>query len=103
MNSKTACKAKRETTNTRETHKAKSVGLRESRILARVLNLFCASVLELCSTEVELFASVESRYSVDFALQFGKAWNRIFVDREFYNIFVLIRDSGLCLSVKKSL
>ena len=45
----------------------------------------------------------ESSYSVDFALQFGKAWNRIFYGREFCNIFVLIRDSGLCLFVKKSL
>ena len=64
MNSKTACKAKRETTNTRETHKAKSVSLRESRILRRVLNLFCASVLELCSMEVELFASVVALISL---------------------------------------
>ena len=45
--------------------------------MGRVLNLFCASVLELCSTEVELFVFIESSYSVDFALQFGKAWNRI--------------------------
>ena len=68
----------------------------------RVLNLFCASVLELCSTEVESFVLIESSYSVDFALQFGKAWNRIFVGREFCNTFVLIRDSGLCLFVKKN-
>ena len=46
---------------------------------------------------------IESNYSVDFALQFGKAWNRIFVGREFYNTFILIRDSDLRLSVKKSL
>ena len=46
---------------------------------------------------------IESSYSVDFALQFGKAWNRSFVDREFCNTLVLIRDSGLCLFVKKSL
>ena len=65
--------------------------------LGRVLNLFCANVLELCSTEVESFVLIESSYSVDFALQFGKAWNRIFVGREFCNTFVLIRDSGLCL------
>ena len=63
----------------------------------RVLNLFCASVLELCSTEVESFVLIESSYSVDFALQFGKAWKRIFVGRDFCNTFVLIRDSGLCL------
>ena len=62
-----------------------------------MLNLFCASVLELCSTAVELFVLVESSYSVDSALQFGKAWNRIFVGREFCNTFVLIRDSSLFL------
>ena len=72
----------KETTNTRETHKAKSVGLRESRISWRVLHLFCACVLELCSTEVELFVLVESSYSVDFALQFGKTRKRIFVSCE---------------------
>ena len=71
--------------------------LRESRIWGRVLNLFCASVLELCSTEVESFVLIQSSYSVDFALQFGKPWNRIFVGRDFCNTFVLIRDSGLCL------
>ena len=68
----------------------------------RVLNLFCASILELCSTEVELFVLIESSYNVDFALQFGKAWNRSFVGRDFCNKFVLIRDSGFCL-VKKGL
>ena len=35
--------------------------------------------------------------------EFGKAWKRIFVGRKFCNAFVLIRDSGLCLFVKKSL
>ena len=55
-------------TKTREAHKTKSVASRESKNLRRVLNLFCASVfLELCSTEIE------SSYSADFALQFGKA------------------------------
>ena len=71
--------------------------------LSRKFELSCASVLELCSTDVESFVLIESSYSVDFALQFGKAWNRIFVGREFCNTFVLIRDSGFCLSVKKSL
>ena len=71
--------------------------------MGRVLNLLCASILELCSTEVESFVLIESSYSVNFAFQFGKAWNRIFVGHEFCNTFVLIRDSGLCLSVKKSL
>ena len=73
------------------------------RNLGRALKLFCASVLKLCFTGVELFVLPESSYGVDFALQFGKAWDRIFVGREFYNTFVLIRDSGLCLSVKNSL
>ena len=45
--------------NTRKTNKAKSAGLKKSRLLERLLNLFCASVLELCSTEVELFVLVE--------------------------------------------
>ena len=63
----------------------------------RVLNLFCASGWELCSTEVELFVLIETSYSADFALQFGKAWNRSFIGRDFCNTFVLIRDSGLCL------
>ena len=62
-----------------------------------MLNLFCASVLELCFTKVKSFVLIESSYSVDFALQFGKAWNRNFVGRDFCNTFVLIRDSGLCL------
>ena len=71
--------------------------------LSRKFELSCASVLELCSTDVESFVLIKSSYSVDFALQFGKAWNRIFVGREFCNTFVLTRDSGFCLSVKKSL
>ena len=45
----------------------------------RVLNYFCASVLELCSTEVESFVLIEQSCSVDFALQLGKAWKRIFL------------------------
>ena len=53
--------------------------------MGRVLNLFCASVLELYSIEVKLFLLIESSYSVDLALQFGKAWNRSFVGRDFCN------------------
>ena len=86
----------------RETIKAKNVALRESRIGASV-----EFILRQCFGVVfyrgRLFVLVGSSYSVDFALQFGKAWNRIFVDREFCNTFVLIRDSDVCLSVKKSL
>ena len=62
-----------------------------------MLKLFCASVLELCSTEVESFVLIESSYSVDFALPCGIAWNRNFVGHDFCNTFVLIRDSGLSL------
>ena len=51
--------------------------------LGQTLKLFCASVLKFRSTEVELFVLEESNYSVDFALQFGKVWDRIFVGREF--------------------
>ena len=51
--------------------------------LRRVLNLFCASVLELYSTNIEPFVLIESSCSVDFALQFGKTWNRNFVGRDF--------------------
>ena len=51
----------------------------------RVLNLFCASGWELCSTEVELSVLIESSYSVGF------------VGSDFCNTFVFIRDSGLCL------
>ena len=69
----------------------------------RVLNLLSASVLELCSMEVELFVLIELSCSVDFALQCGKTWKRIFIGREFCNTFILIRDGGLCLSVKKYL
>ena len=66
--------------------------------MGRVLNLFCASVLELCSTEIELFVLIESSYCVDFSLQFGKAWNRISSVVIFVvHLFVFIRDSGLCL------
>ena len=49
----------------------------------RVLNLFCASGWQLYSTEVELFVLIESSNGVDFALQFGKAWNRSLVGRDF--------------------
>ena len=64
----------------------------------QLLNLFCASGWQFCSTEVELFVLIESSYSVDFALQFGKAWNRGFVGRDIFEyICFFIRDKGLCL------
>ena len=93
----------RDEETTRETTRVKAIWFGRRRwpvrfcIGRRVLNLFCASILKLCSTEVELFVLIESSYSVDFALQFGKAWNRSFVGCDFCNTFVLIRDSGLCL------
>ena len=68
----------------------------------QLFNLFCASGWQFCSTEVELFVLTESSYSVDFALQFGKAWNRSFVGRDiFCNTSVFIRDKGLCLLWKR--
>ena len=71
-------------------------------VSGQLLNLFCASGWELRSTEVELSVLIESSYSVDFALQFGKAWNRGFVGRNFCNTFVLIRDGGLCCEKESS-
>ena len=69
----------------------KQKGCFERRLnLGRVLNLFCANFLELCSTEIESFELIKSSYSVDFTLQFGKAWNKIFIGCEFCNTFVLL-------------
>ena len=59
----------------------------------RVLNLFCASGWQFCSTEVELFVLTVSSYSVDFALQFGKAWNRSLVGRDFCVIHLLLLET----------
>ena len=70
----------------------------------QLLNLFCASGWELCSTEVELFVLIESSYSVDFALQFGKAWNRSFVGREFFviHLFLLETVVSVCCEEESS-
>ena len=70
-----------------------------------MLNLVCVNVSEFCSTDLKLFVLIELNCSADFALQFGKAWKRIFVDCElkFCNTFVLTRDNGLYLFVEKSL
>ena len=63
-----------------------------------MLDLFGASGWQFCSTEVELFVLIESSYSVSFALQFGKAWNRSFVGRDIFVIHLFfIREKGLCL------
>ena len=48
----------------------------------QVLNLFCASVLEFCSTEVELNVFIELNCSADFALQ----WQS--VEENFYRLRV---------------
>ena len=83
---------------------ARSIATEERQETTTKLIYFCASVLELCSTEIESFVRIELSCGVDFALQFGKkAWKRIFVGREFYNTLVLIRDKGLCMFVEKSL
>ena len=58
------------------------------------------------STSVEsLFVLDESSCSADFrfaAAERGKEFLSV-VSRELYNTFVLVRDSGLCLFVEKSL
>ena len=59
-------------------------------VSGQLLNLFCASGWQFCSTEVELFVLIESSYSVDFALQFGKAWNRSFVGRDIFAIHLFL-------------
>ena len=66
------------------------------------VDLFCACILELCSTKVESFVLIELSCSVDFALQFGKAWKRIFIGREFCNTFVLIRQWSLFVCEESS-
>ena len=64
-----------------------------------------ASVLEIGSTEVELFALNELSCSADF--RFAVAERRrefsLVVSRDFYNTFVLVRDSDLCSFAEKSL
>ena len=61
--------------------------------------------LEISSMEVELFVLDEINCSVDFALQWQSVEKNFssVVSREFYNTFVLVRDSGLCLFMEKSL
>ena len=65
-----------------------------------MLNLVCASGWQFCSTEVELFVLIESSYSVDFALQFGKAWNRNFVGRDFV-IHLLLLETVVSVCCEK--
>ena len=55
--------------------------------------------------EVELFALNELSYSADFRFtvaERGREFSSV-VSRKFYNIFVLVRESGLCLFAEKSL
>ena len=66
----------------------------------QLLNLFCAGGWQFCSTEVELFVLIESSYSVDFALQFGKAWNRNFVGRDFV-IHLLLLETVVSVCCEK--
>ena len=70
-----------------------------------MLDLFCASVLEFCSTGVELFALNELSCSADFRFAVAERRREFssVVSRGFYNKFVLVRDSSLCLLVEKSL
>ena len=67
----------------------------------QLLNLFCASGCQFCSTEVELFVLIESSYSVDFALQFGKAWNRSFVGRDIFVIHLLLLETRVSVCCGK--
>ena len=89
--------------NTRETPKAKSVALRENRIWGECLIYFAQLFWCCILRRYNPFMLIESSCSVDFTLQCGKAWNRNFVSCDFCNTFVLIRESGLCLFVKRSL
>ena len=69
----------------------------------QLLNLFCASGWELCSTEVEIFVLIESSYSVDFALQLGKAWNRSSSDVIFViHLFLLETVVSVCCEEESS-
>ena len=46
---------------------------------------------------------IESSYSVEFALQFGKAWNRSFVGRDFCNtLFLLETVVSVCCEEESS-
>ena len=60
--------------------------------------------LEIGSTEVELFALNELSYSADFRFAVAERRREFLsvVSRKFYNTFVLVRDSGLCLFAEKS-
>ena len=61
--------------------------------------------LEIGSKEVELFALYELSCSADFCFaveERRKEFSSV-VSRDFYNIFLLVRDSGLGLFAEKSL
>ena len=71
----------------------------------RVLNLFCANVLEFCSTKVESFVLIELSRRADFGFSVAERRREFssVVSRKFYNAFVLVRDCGLCLFAEESL
>ena len=67
----------------------------------QLLNLFCASGWQFCPTEVELFVLIESSSSVNFALQFGKAWNRSFVGRDIFVIHLFLLETRVSVCCEK--
>ena len=75
------------------------------RITVTSVEFICASVLEFCSTKVESFVLIELSRSADFRFAVAerrKEFSSI-VSRKFYDTFVLVKDSGLCLFAEKSL
>ena len=60
---------------------------------------------EFCSTKVESFVLIELSRSADFRFAVAKRGREFssVVSRKFYNTFLLVRDSGLCLFAEKSL
>ena len=55
--------------------------------------------------EVELFALNELSYSTDFGFAVAERRREFLsvMSHKFYNILILVRDSGLCLFAEKSL
>ena len=67
--------------------------------------MFLRQCFDIGSTEVELFALNELSCSADFRFavaERGRKFSSV-VSRDFYNTFVLVRDSGLFLFAEKSL
>ena len=67
--------------------------------------MFLRQCLEIGSMEVELFALNELSSSADFRFAVAERRREFLsvVSPDFYNTFVLVRDSGLCLFAEKNL